>query len=80
MKGVHYLISFRPRNDCMGDFMQIQDWCKANNRPFSTVINSLLPAIAYALENNTVKNKDGLFVICDFGAVKLLRKQFASRD
>jgi len=80
MSGIHYMISFRPRNDCMGDFMMIQDWCKEHNRPFSTVINSLLPAIAYALENKTIKTDDGLFVECDFGAVKILRKQFASRD
>lgn len=77
--GVNTLITFRPRNDCEGDYYQIQEWCKANHRTFSTLLNSLLPAIAYACENNTVKQDDGLYVVCDFGAVKILRKQFASR-
>ena len=69
--------TFRPRKELEGDWRLIVNWCEDPqiNMPISAVFNSLLPALAIALNNNTIKAKDGsLYVNCDFGNLKICNR------
>ncbi len=66
------ITTFRPHNDLVGDYSLIRDWCKDHNSSFSSIINSFLPAIAYALQNHVSMDANGeRFIRADFGDVKL---------
>ena len=65
--------SFRPRKELADDFDEILLWCKDHNSSFTSVINSFLPAINYALHNHIFRDdKRKRYIRADFGDVALL--------
>lgn len=66
--------TFRTRKDLEGDFISIEDWCKQHNFSVSSVFNSYLPAICYALLNSTYEQDGEIFARSDFGDVKICRR------
>lgn len=73
-KRVSEYSSFRPHLDVKGDYETIEEWCMTNNLNFSCVINSLLPAIAYALQNHVFESEGRRYLRADFGDVLLKEK------
>lgn len=67
------LVCLRPHIDLEADYWMIRDWCKENRSSFCSVINSFLPAIAYAVQNCVHEDeKTGeRFIRADFGDVVL---------
>lgn len=66
-------VTFRPRADFKQDFDMLIDWCTDNDSSFNSVINSFLPAIAYAVQNSVFQERGTCrrFVRADFGDVLL---------
>lgn len=64
---------FRPHEDLEADYWILRDWCKDNRSSFSSVINSFLPAIAYAVQNcvHFDVKKGERFIRADFGDIVL---------
>lgn len=65
--------TFRPRKEIEGDWLFIIDWCKEHGISYGAVLNSFIPAIAYALNNSTQYHDDELYVNADFGDIKICK-------
>lgn len=67
-------ISFRPRQEFGTDIEAIYEWARDNGSSFGTIVNSYLPAIAYALQAQTFEDEEGnRYIRSDFGDIKLLK-------
>lgn len=67
--------TFRPRNGLAAEaYWRIRAWCEKNGFSFSDVLNGLLPAIAYYLENHCVvePERSRAVVILNAGEVEIL--------
>lgn len=71
-------VSFRPRSQYEEDFIALVDWCEAHDYTFGSFLNSLLPALAYAVQNQVIEDPEtgALYLRADFGDIKLLRTQY----
>lgn len=70
------MLSFRPRNEMIEDYETIENWCKKNRITITAILNAFLPAIAYAVTNDTVEDDDGsMYVQADFGHVLLFKNK-----
>lgn len=64
--------TFRPRVDYQYDWDLINEWCQENDSTPNSIINSFLPAIAYALQNSVSISKGDRYILADFGHIRLL--------
>ena len=73
------IIPFRPNLDLEGDVEMIKEWARKNGSSFNSIINSFLPAIAYAIQNQVFEgDEDKRYIRADFGDI-LLREPYQSR-
>lgn len=72
-------IGFRANIENYEDFQAILAWCRKNGSSFNSVINSLIPAVAYTLRSNTMLTTQGFMMRCDFGDVPLKERQYGRK-
>lgn len=68
-------ITFRPRREVEMDMAIVVEFCNTHNITFNALINSYLPAIAYALVNKVFIDEQtgGIHVLSDFGHVEITK-------
>lgn len=76
----HRIICFRPHEDLKAEFEELLHWCESNETTFSSIINSYLPAICYAIRSQMIIDTDtgNRYIRSDFADVLLrdtLRRQ-----
>lgn len=49
---------FRPHRDVIGDLETLKDWCKWNGHSIGSVLSSFMPAICYAVTQQTFQVED----------------------
>lgn len=68
-------VTFRPHLDVRPDFNMLIDWCQLtdSNSSFNSVVNSFLPAIAYAVQNCILTDPETgqRYIRADFGDILL---------
>lgn len=69
--------TFRPTNENLDRWCIINEWCRSNGRSMSELWNALIPAIEYALTNETYLDEETsqLHVVMDFGGVEIKKIQ-----
>lgn len=72
-KSIPDTTTIRPHADLEGDMSTIYQWCNQHGYTFNSVINSLLPALAYSLSQQTFFSDGKLYIKADWGDI-LIRK------
>jgi hypothetical protein len=72
--GASKSLTYRPHKDLENDYDRLQEWCAEHGISMSSVLNSFVPAIVYAVTSNAFRNpmdKRSLYVHADFGDIKI---------
>lgn len=72
-------LKIRIHKDFEGDVDSIKEWCEANRSTINSVLNSFLPAIAYAVNNQVLLVNGKRYIRADFGDM-LLREPHDYRN
>lgn len=74
------VITFRPQIDILEDYEALEEWCTKNKTTINSILNSFLPAIAFAVMRRQFKDDIGRrFARCDFGDILLREPNYVPK-